>query len=212
MAPSVLTPPPTSLPGIVIPQRAAPPQSLINRSQRFLEENWVPVLVCTALAVGGVAYYYTRQDDIDGDASGSGTGTGTREKDKKDKKSKKGKKRASRTLSGEGTEGPLLEELPQDVSGVPLDRTAQGRLADIEVVGAEGSCDGWGGGEGGAEKTGRNIAPQWFVLMITGVALAERISDVPDSDGIAEMTEPVRRSEQVSHIKLITYRLETRLE
>lgn len=110
MAPTMFTPPPASLPPASLPPPRAPPQSMIDRTQRFLEEHWVPLLLGAGVLAAGGVYYYSQHNDRSGPSSG----------EKKDRKERgKGKKRRSgqgRNFSGEGNEGPLLEELPEEVS------------------------------------------------------------------------------------------------
>ncbi len=114
MALQKLTPPPASLPGIVVPQHTTPipPQSLITRGQRFLEDNWVPIVIAVGvLGVGGYVYYSNAQRDEGLGGSGSRSGVGGEKK-----KGKGGKKKKNVHLAGEGSDGPLVEEIPQDVS------------------------------------------------------------------------------------------------
>ena len=115
MAPPILSPPPTSSPGIVVPQNLTPPQSFLLRSQRFLEDNWVPILIgCGVLSLAGVGYYYNLQNEgRDGEQGSSGGFAGN---EKKEKRVKGKKKKGGRRSSEQGTESPLLEEVSQDVS------------------------------------------------------------------------------------------------
>ena len=110
MASSRFTPPPASAPSIGARTPPIPPPSLITRGQRFLEENWVPVLIgCGVLAAGG-AYLYTRQNDS------SGPSTGLEEKKDRKGKTKKKKHSGQGRPLGEGSDGPILEELPRDLN------------------------------------------------------------------------------------------------
>lgn len=128
MAP-IINPPPASQVPIGVPGNLAnfPSQStsesILDRTSRFVRDNKVAVTAFTALVVAGTGYYvYTnsnRYSSNDG-ASDSGSQDGSSEKvsggagasgsgaAKKNKKKNKSKK----FLKGDGTNGPLLEEIP----------------------------------------------------------------------------------------------------
>ena len=115
---------------VVVP---APPSSLFTRTQRFIEENQRLILLgCAILAASGTGYYlYNRPSsssssggrDGAGSASGSTSPTtpgGTTATGAAKKKNKKSKKKTatggasglqSGFLKGEGTDGPLIEEI-----------------------------------------------------------------------------------------------------
>lgn len=119
MAPILPTPPPTSLPpsnSIPIPQ---PPSSLLTRSQKFIEENQRLILLgCAVAAASGAGYYlYTRSSGDGGPSTSSESSSSASARGKKAKRSKK-KSAGGKSLKGEGTDGPLLEEIEK-----PADKT-----------------------------------------------------------------------------------------
>ena len=125
MATSSFTPPPASAPSLGAIAPSMPPPSLITRGQRFLEENWVPVLIgCGVLAAGG-AYLYTRQNDP------SGPSTGLDEKKDRKGKTKKKKHPSQGRQFGEGSDGPLVEELPRDVK----ESSHDDRVSSLSLIG-----------------------------------------------------------------------------
>ncbi|KAK8850687.1 hypothetical protein IAR55_004607 [Kwoniella newhampshirensis] len=127
MAPILPTPPPASIPVPNVPitaPRSAPPSSLVNRTQRFLEENQRLILLgCAVLAASGAGYYlYNRSSGSDkpgpsspaSSSSGGGVaGSSASSKKNKKKKKKSGEKKDEKFLRNEGEQGPLLEEIPQ---------------------------------------------------------------------------------------------------
>ncbi|WVQ86257.1 hypothetical protein IAT38_008425 [Cryptococcus sp. DSM 104549] len=109
MAP-VPTPPPASLPvpNIPAPHAAAPPASLLTRTQKFVEENQRLILLgCAVLAATGAGYYLYNRPDKPGPSSPS-SGASSAKKNKK-KKKKGGKD--DKYVKNEGDKGPLLEEV-----------------------------------------------------------------------------------------------------
>ena len=116
MPPAPIVPPQASVPvPVAIPAAApvaVPPQGLLARTQRFVEDNQKIILIGAAVAVGaGAGYYlYNRSSDGPGGSSSSARDSaGASGSSKKSKKSKK--KKNSQFLKGEGNQGPLLEEI-----------------------------------------------------------------------------------------------------
>lgn len=127
MAP-IINPSPASQVPIGVPGNLAnfPSQStsesILDRTSRFVRDNKVAVTAFTALVVAGTGYYvYTNSNRYSGNDGGSDSGSqdGSSEKvsggagasgsaAKKNKKKSKSKK----FLKGDGTNGPLLEEIP----------------------------------------------------------------------------------------------------
>lgn len=105
MAP--VTPPPASA-------VEAPATGIMDRAQRFIEDNQKAILIgCGVAAAAGAGYYFYSRSGSAGpgpssgsSASGKTAGTGS-SKNKKKKKSKKNEK----FIKGEGSDGPLLEEI-----------------------------------------------------------------------------------------------------
>ncbi|KAL7420897.1 TOM (translocase of outer membrane) complex component [Cryptotrichosporon argae] len=99
-----------------------PPQSLLTRAQRFVEDNHRVLLLGAAVAAAsGAGYYlYTRGAGSEPGTGGAGPGAAggasaaaaKKNKKKKSKKSAKGDKDAF--VKGEGSNGPLLEEIPRE--------------------------------------------------------------------------------------------------
>jgi import receptor subunit TOM70 len=91
-----------------------PPQSLLTKTQRFIEENQrILLLGCAVAAATGGYYLYSRSpssnttsDGKPGSSSSSSSGS----KKNKKKKNKKGGMQSG-FLKGEGNDGPLLEEI-----------------------------------------------------------------------------------------------------
>ncbi|KAK4689665.1 hypothetical protein P7C73_g431, partial [Tremellales sp. Uapishka_1] len=105
MAPLLPTPPPTSIPpaGSVPIQ---PPPAFLTRSQKFIEENRLLLLGCAVVAAGGAGYYLysSRQPGSSSSDPSPPSSSSSSKKKKNNKKKKNG-------LKGEGTDGPLLEEI-----------------------------------------------------------------------------------------------------
>lgn len=88
-----------------------PPPGLMERATKFVEENQKLILVgCGVVAAAGAGYYIYSSRSAGGPGpSGSSSAPGEKPsgKNKKKKKSKKNDK----FIKGEGSEGPLLEEI-----------------------------------------------------------------------------------------------------
>lgn len=130
MAPPPLVPvaPPAPMPASSLPPSSiAPSNSLVSRTQRWVEENKYLVLGAAVVAAGGMGYYlYANQppalvernkektvgeSSSDEDARSNVPGS-TSQKSKKKKKSKSKKS----TSAGKSDQGPLLEERdPEEV-------------------------------------------------------------------------------------------------
>jgi len=107
-------PPAPSTPLVPVPSHAAaPPQSLLTRSQKFIEENQKLLLIGAAVAVSAGAGYYLYNRTAPGGPSAGGKeiGGGAKSSKKKNKKKKGGDK--DKFVKGDGLEGPLLEEIEQ---------------------------------------------------------------------------------------------------
>lgn len=87
----------------------APSQTLLNRTGDFISKNKNVIILGTAVAVSaGVGYYlYTKPTSPSGGSS-SPDSKSTKSSSSEKKKAKKNKKKG---LSGEGLNGPLLEEI-----------------------------------------------------------------------------------------------------
>ncbi|WOO81924.1 Mitochondrial import receptor subunit tom70 [Vanrija pseudolonga] len=128
-----------------VPPVEAPPSSLVDRATRWVEENQKLILIGAGVAAAaGAGYYlYSRSGEAkggDGAAAPPSTGSSS-SKNKKKKKTKKDK-----FLKGEGTTGPLLEEItpPEKkadekavavddyLEGVPKDEEGLAALSDAE--------------------------------------------------------------------------------
>jgi import receptor subunit TOM70 len=121
MAPPYPVPTSSDLPPSPVVQ-AAPTQSILTRTQRFIEENQRLILLgCAVLAAGGAGYYlYSRSGDKAGPSTPGSAGSGSTAGAKKSKKKSKKKGGASGSdksgfLKGDGTEGPLVEEIKKPV-------------------------------------------------------------------------------------------------
>lgn len=96
------------------PSHAIPPQSLLTKTQRFIEENQrILLLGCAVAAATGGYYLYSRSPSAnstsDGKPGSSSSSSSSAKKNKK-KKNKKGGMQSG-FLKGEGSDGPLLEEI-----------------------------------------------------------------------------------------------------
>lgn len=113
-----------------VPPVEAPPSSLVDRATRWVEENQKLILIGAGVAAAaGAGYYlYSRSGEgkgSDGAAAPPSTGSSS-SKNKKKKKTKKDK-----FLKGEGTTGPLLEEI-----------TPPEKKADEKVVAVDDYLEG----------------------------------------------------------------------
>ncbi|ORY28008.1 hypothetical protein BCR39DRAFT_468703 [Naematelia encephala] len=147
MAPIQSVPGPNTIPiagmaNITTSSSSTPPQSLISRTQRFIEDNKLVLLGAAVLAASaGGYYYYTSTRDGRGSGGGgkpgsssssASEGTGGSKKSKKNKKKKGGNGDGGKFLSGEGSSGPLLEEIPQEVREKQENKEAESsHLADV---------------------------------------------------------------------------------
>ena len=145
MAPPPLVPvaPPASIPVSSMPPTSsvAPPNSLVNRTTRWVEENKYLVLGAAVVAAGGMGYYlYANQPravephagrkEKSGESSSdedvsrtNATGGATSQQKKKKKKSKSKKTGAGKTSSDQG---PLLEERdPEEVKRLQETKRAE---------------------------------------------------------------------------------------
>jgi len=103
-----------SIPTPPAPATTAPSQSFLTKTQRFIEENQRLILLgCAVAAAGGAGYYlYNRPSDKSSGSSGSGSSSTSSSKKKNKKKNKKGGSGLQGGfLKGEGSQGPLLEEI-----------------------------------------------------------------------------------------------------
>jgi len=139
-----------------------PSQSLLTKTQRFIEENQRLILLgCAVAAAGGAGYYlYNRPPSSDSKPDSSSTGSSSSSKKKNKKKSKKnGSGLQSGFLKGEGAQGPLLEEIEKP-------KQAAGEKSE------------------GAAVEGEKSKPQ--------EAETSHLSDVPESSALTTMPESVR--------------------
>jgi import receptor subunit TOM70 len=121
-------PPPQAQFSVPVPPPSAPTvnQSILTKTQRFIEENQRLILLgCAVAAAGGAGYYlYNRSSNDSKPSSGSSSTPGSSSSSKK-KNKKKNKKSGLQSgfLKGEGSQGPLLEEIekPKQPAGEKSD-------------------------------------------------------------------------------------------
>ena len=112
--------PPYTTPLAVPPPGAIPPPTLLSRTTRYIEEHRLLILGCAVLAASGAGYYLYSSRSVPGPSS-AGT------------KGKKHRKKKSH-LEGEGTSGPLLEEItPEEkpVTAPVVEKKEDGHLDDV---------------------------------------------------------------------------------
>lgn len=140
-------PPPAPAPAVNVPS-----QSFLSKTQRFIEENQrLIILGCAVAAASGAGYYlYSRNSGPSSGSAAAGGDNGKSASKKKNKKKKKGGNGSglqSGFLKGEGSQGPLVEEIekpkPQagttTVEGEKTQETGTSHLADVpesEALGA----------------------------------------------------------------------------
>lgn len=139
-------------PAAAAPAVHVPSQSLLTKTQRFIEENQrLIILGCAVAAASGVGYmlYNRNSGPSTGSSPSIGGESGKSASKKKNKKKKKGGLQSG-FLKGEGNEGPLVEEIEkpkaqaqaQDGSaGVESEKTQEpgtSHLADVPEPAALG--------------------------------------------------------------------------
>lgn len=112
---ALLNPPPATLPQAT----EAAADGIMVKAQRFFEENQKAILIgCGVAVAAGAGYYLYSTSGSKGSAPGPSAGSSSsstaapaeKSSSSKNKKKKKSKK-SDKFLKGEGTDGPLLEEI-----------------------------------------------------------------------------------------------------
>lgn len=107
--------PPPSAAAAAAAATAAPSQGLLSKTQRFIEENQRMLLLGCAVAAAsaGGYYYYSTRSSSSSSSGKPGSSSGASGSKKKNKKKKKGGASGLQSgfLKGEGSDGPLVEEI-----------------------------------------------------------------------------------------------------
>lgn len=112
-------------------------QGFVSRAQRFIEDNQKAILIgCGVAAAAGAGYYlYTQRGSGSSGPSSGSSGSAPASGSSKNKKKKKSKK-SEKFLKGEGTDGPLLEEIKPK----PAEKKVEEKVSDDPLDGKYTAC------------------------------------------------------------------------
>lgn len=134
-------------PAAPAPSVNVPSQSILSKTQRFIEDNQRAILIgCGVLAVSGAGYYLYNRNGTPLGGSDDGNkpgGSSSASKKKKKNKKKGGSGLQGGFLKGDGADGPLVEEIEkpkakatEGVAEGEKQESATSHLADIPEAGA----------------------------------------------------------------------------